>query len=44
MQSPPFADYLRKLANDLEISGKVDFFPETTSDVAVGRVRYALGH
>ena len=32
----PFADYLRKLANDLEISGKVDFFPETTSDVAVG--------
>ena len=32
----PFADYLCKLANDLEISGKVDFFPETTSDVAVG--------
>ena len=32
----PFADYLRKLANDLEISGKVNFFPETTSDVAVG--------
>ena len=32
----PFADYLCKLANDLEISGKVNFFPETTSDIAVG--------
>lgn len=32
----PFADYLRKLGKDLKISGKVDFFPETSLHVAVG--------
>ena len=32
----PFADYLRKLAKDLKISRKVDFFPETALHAAVG--------
>ena len=32
----PFADYLCKLAKDLEISRKVDFFPETASHATVG--------
>ena len=34
----PFADYLRQLATDLDISGKVDFFPETAAHVAVGEL------
>ena len=34
----PFADYLRQLATDLDIAGKVDFFPETTAHVAVGEL------
>lgn len=34
----PFADYLRQLAIDLDISGKVNFFPETAAHVAVGEL------